>query len=58
MTQMVKCKVCGAPYQFYNMTVADQSVCPDCRQARQQALEQPTEEQQRERARRRRAAFQ
>lgn len=55
--QIVKCKVCGAPYEFYSMTVADQSVCPDCRRAREQALREPTDEQQRERAERRRAAF-
>lgn len=57
MNQIVKCEVCGAPYEFYNMTVADQSVCPECRHARRQAMENPTEDQQRERERKRRAAF-
>ena len=56
-TQIVKCKVCGAPYEFYNMTVADQSVCTDCRKARDQALREPTEEQQSDRDERRRAAY-
>jgi len=57
MTKIVECKVCGAPYQVYNMTVVDQSLCPECRQAQKNALENPTEEQRRERARRRSAAF-
>ena len=30
-TQVVKCKLCGAPYYFYAYSAADQSACPQCR---------------------------
>jgi hypothetical protein len=56
--QIIVCRICGAPYQFQNMTVADQSCCSECRAARRQAMDEPTEEQKSNREKRRRVAFQ
>ncbi len=26
----IKCPICGAPYKWFSMTVADQTACPSC----------------------------
>lgn len=57
LNPIITCPVCGAPYQFYAMMVGDQTICPDCRAARNQALDKPSPEQEAERRRRRKAAF-
>jgi hypothetical protein len=38
-----RCPICGAPYKCYNMTVADQSACPDCIAEAERQLERPSE---------------
>jgi NMD protein affecting ribosome stability and mRNA decay len=51
-----RCPICGAPYKCYNMTVADQSACPDCIAEAERQLERPSEYEQ-ERRRKRRSNF-
>ncbi len=31
MSTTVKCRICGEPYEFYDMYAGDQSACPACR---------------------------
>lgn len=38
-----KCPICGAPYKVYDMTVADQSACPDCVAEAERRVRTPTE---------------
>lgn len=51
-----KCPICGAPYKVYNMTVADQSACPECVAEAERRVASPTDEE-RERYRKRRIGF-
>lgn len=37
-----KCGICGKPYKFYSMMVGDQSACPACVQAGEDACRRPS----------------
>ena len=43
MNKKIRC-VCGAWYEFYNMTIADQSMCPACIQELNRRMRQPTDD--------------
>lgn len=51
--QTIKCPICGAPYKFYNMTVADQSACPECVAEAERRISAPTDAERDEYRRRR-----
>lgn len=55
--QTVKCAICGAPYKVYDMSVADQSACPDCVREAARRRDYPTRVDEDARARRRARYF-
>ena len=55
--QTIKCLVCGAWYHFNSHTVADQSLCPKCIQARDEAMNDDNKEKESEREEFRRRFF-
>ena len=40
--KVLKCPMCGRLYNFYNMMVGDQSVCPRCRKEAKDNMEEDT----------------
>jgi ribosome-binding protein aMBF1 (putative translation factor) len=56
MKRTAKCPICGAPYQIFDMTVADQSACPECVREGERRVTRPTDRE-REEQRRRRSRF-
>jgi len=53
----IKCKIWGAPYKWYSMTVVDQSACPKCVGETERRERFPSDEEQREYERRRTRYF-
>ena len=44
MQGTVKCSICGRPYKWYSMTVADQPACPTCVEIAERKATRPTDE--------------
>ena len=40
--QTIKCHICGKPYKFYAFSAADQSACPACVRAAEEAVSRPS----------------
>lgn len=53
MQGTVKCPICGRPYKWYSMTVADQSACPVCVGEAERRLSHPTDDEERRYSRKR-----
>lgn len=53
MQGTIKCPICGRPYKWYSMTVADQSACPTCVEIAERRASSPTQDEEREYSRRR-----
>lgn len=46
------CPICGKPYKWYSLTVADQSACPECVYEAEQSVSRTSNDRERERRRR------
>jgi uncharacterized paraquat-inducible protein A len=57
MRDHIICKICGSVYRWFSMTVADQSMCPDCHAELERRRDAPTEAEDNEAARRRAKYF-
>jgi len=43
----MKCRICGKPYKVYSMYAGDQSACPACRRAADEACKRDSTAQER-----------